>query len=86
MDSMDIVWTTVICIMGFALFVCGVLMVKNRKVKLDDIFLNPSALIKTELYNEKGNRYRKIFWAIFIVGFIFLFSFSIASYIVSNSH
>lgn len=55
------------------LIICGIIMLRNRKVSLDYMLSNWYRFSKpSEYYNEKGNKAGKIGLAILIIGFIAL--------------
>jgi uncharacterized membrane protein len=73
MEPLFTVWLVIILILGIAMLICDVLMFKNRKVAVRKLFFTTFSRFKPELYNERGNRFRKIWIVLYIVGIIFAF-------------
>jgi flagellar basal body-associated protein FliL len=84
MDPISIVLVVTFYIFALAYFTLHVLMLKNRSETGKKEFWNLSYqfcyiwLISSELYNEKGNRYRKILLRVLLIGLPLIISLIIA--------
>ena len=72
---MEAAWLISLLIIGISLLVCQVLMFMNRKVDFRCMLRNPYWFAKSELYNERGNKFRKLYLAIYVVGIVVVISF-----------
>jgi len=67
---MEIAWLIAMLVIGISLLICSALMFMNRKVDFRSWLRDPYWFGKSELYNERGNKFRKLYIVIYIVGVI----------------
>jgi hypothetical protein len=91
MNPITIALAVIIFIYTFVFCALYILMIKNRGEKGKKEFWNLSYqfcyiwLISTELYNEKGNRYRKILIRTILIGLPLIISLGISLIIIADT-